>query len=276
MRWIVLKVQKHGFAFSTLVLTQVQCSWNLSYILEGKGKDPLTQVQCSWNLSYILEGKGKDPLTQVQCSWNLSYILEGKGKDPLTQVQCSWNLSYILEGKGKDPLTQVQCSWNLSYILEGKGKDPLTQVQCSWSRSYIYWKARVRTHQPTINITAVDALITQPAKAKTAMVRLSRILQCTTQNRNVHIFVLNGALWDKGLAHLGIYRLVQHILNTSSPAVLKCSRYIAEYVLTCVDLTLYFEPGFEVWESKAVVEGKICNHTGIWNKDTTIWTLPFD
>ena len=33
---------------------------------------------------------------------------------------------------------------------------------------------------------------------------LSHIPQCTIQNRNVHISVLNSALWDMGQVHCGI------------------------------------------------------------------------
>ena len=33
---------------------------------------------------------------------------------------------------------------------------------------------------------------------------LSHIPQCTVQNRNVHISVLNGALWDMGQVYYGI------------------------------------------------------------------------
>ena len=33
---------------------------------------------------------------------------------------------------------------------------------------------------------------------------LPYIPQCTIQNRNVHISVLNGALWDMGQVHCGI------------------------------------------------------------------------
>ena len=33
---------------------------------------------------------------------------------------------------------------------------------------------------------------------------LSHIPQCTIQNRNVHISVLNGALWDMKQEHCGI------------------------------------------------------------------------
>ena len=32
----------------------------------------------------------------------------------------------------------------------------------------------------------------------------SNIPQCTIQNRNVHVSVLNGALWDMGEVHYGI------------------------------------------------------------------------
>ena len=34
---------------------------------------------------------------------------------------------------------------------------------------------------------------------------LSNISQCAIRNRNVHISVLNGVLWDMGLAYCGIY-----------------------------------------------------------------------
>ena len=33
---------------------------------------------------------------------------------------------------------------------------------------------------------------------------LSHIPQCTIQKKNVHIYVLNGALWDMGEVHCGI------------------------------------------------------------------------
>ena len=35
-------------------------------------------------------------------------------------------------------------------------------------------------------------------------IHLSHIPQCIIQNRNVHIFVQNGALWDTGQVHCGI------------------------------------------------------------------------
>ena len=38
---------------------------------------------------------------------------------------------------------------------------------------------------------------------------LSHIPQCTIQNRNVHISVLNGALWDMGQVHCGICEIGQ-------------------------------------------------------------------
>ena len=36
---------------------------------------------------------------------------------------------------------------------------------------------------------------------------LPLIPQYIIQNRNVHIFVLNGLLWDMGLVHCGIYEI---------------------------------------------------------------------
>ena len=38
---------------------------------------------------------------------------------------------------------------------------------------------------------------------------LSYIPQCTSQNRNVHIFVLNGVLWDMGQVHHGFWEFGQ-------------------------------------------------------------------
>ena len=35
------------------------------------------------------------------------------------------------------------------------------------------------------------------------------ITQCSIQNRNLHISVLNGALWDMEQVHSGIYELGQ-------------------------------------------------------------------
>ena len=37
---------------------------------------------------------------------------------------------------------------------------------------------------------------------------LSHIQQCTIQEKNVHISVLNGTLWDKGEVHCGICEAV--------------------------------------------------------------------
>ena len=48
---------------------------------------------------------------------------------------------------------------------------------------------------------------------------LSHIPQCTIQNRNVHISVLNGALWDMGQVHCGICesgQLELHLFGTNS------------------------------------------------------------
>ena len=36
------------------------------------------------------------------------------------------------------------------------------------------------------------------------MMHLFHISQCTIQNRNVHISVLNGALWDMEQVHCGV------------------------------------------------------------------------
>ena len=41
---------------------------------------------------------------------------------------------------------------------------------------------------------------------------LSHILQCPIQNQNVHISVLNGALWDMEQVHYGICKLSQLVI----------------------------------------------------------------
>ena len=47
---------------------------------------------------------------------------------------------------------------------------------------------------------------------------LSHIPQCTIQNRNVHIPVVNGALWDMGQVHCGIYEIgLLKAMSTNDP-----------------------------------------------------------
>ena len=50
------------------------------------------------------------------------------------------------------------------------------------------------------------------------------IQQCTIQNRNVHISVLNGLLWDMEQLHCGIYELGQlnRILEIRCPCAALC------------------------------------------------------
>ena len=48
---------------------------------------------------------------------------------------------------------------------------------------------------------------------------LLQIPQCTIQNRNVHISVLNGALWDVWQVRCGIYEFdVFHRINSLQPS----------------------------------------------------------
>ena len=46
--------------------------------------------------------------------------------------------------------------------------------------------------------------------------RLFHITQCTIQNRNVHISVLNGALWDMEPVHCGICGIFLLDINISN------------------------------------------------------------
>ena len=46
---------------------------------------------------------------------------------------------------------------------------------------------------------------------------LSHMLQRTIQNRTVHSFLLNDALWDKGQVLCGIYELGQLRFNALNP-----------------------------------------------------------
>ena len=54
-----------------------------------------------------------------------------------------------------------------------------------------------------INLCASMANLENPT------MHMSHIRQCTTQNRNVYISVMNGALWDMGQVHCGICELGQ-------------------------------------------------------------------
>ena len=60
---------------------------------------------------------------------------------------------------------------------------------------------------------------------------LSHIPQCTIQNRNVHISVLNGALWDMGQVHRGICEI--GLLPC-------CMQYISCYKWPCHNETLLY------------------------------------
>ena len=55
-------------------------------------------------------------------------------------------------------------------------------------------------------------------------IHLSRIPKCTTQNRNVHISVLNGALWDMAYVHCGMCEI--GLLLSSPPS----AAYIRQWI----------------------------------------------
>ena len=65
---------------------------------------------------------------------------------------------------------------------------------------------------------------------------LSHIPQCTIQNRNVHISVLNGALCDMGQVHCGICKSgqleleqVEHLRSEDTPRRLMITHTIESY-----------------------------------------------
>ena len=60
---------------------------------------------------------------------------------------------------------------------------------------------------------------------------LSHIPQYTIQNRNVHISVLNGALWDMKQVHCGICELLEQRLpgNTTHNVASLCTYLLSEY-----------------------------------------------
>ena len=70
-------------------------------------------------------------------------------------------------------------------------------------------------------------ILTNPAA------HMSHIPQCTIQNRNVHISVLNGALWDMGQVHCGISKLslFAEVLQINNVHVF--SKSILSYFSSC-------------------------------------------
>ena len=70
--------------------------------------------------------------------------------------------------------------------------------------------------------------LTQWTKFTNPIVHLSHIPQCTIQNRNVHISVLNAALWDMGQVHCGICEI------GSITCVISCNmHYMQQETATC-------------------------------------------
>ena len=80
--------------------------------------------------------------------------------------------------------------WNFHHMLQQKFS--------KWRRKYrqndIFVSERIVFNSPCINQTYNNQKLTH----------LSVIPQCTIQNRNMHISVLNGALWDVAQVHCGI------------------------------------------------------------------------
>ena len=79
---------------------------------------------------------------------------------------------------------------------------------------------------------------------------LFHIPQCTIQNRNVHISVLNGALWDMEQVHCGICEIgllqVQDIdLIMNSQKTLHISFLCASYGASFVNILKENDPKFQ-------------------------------
>ena len=71
-----------------------------------------------------------------------------------------------------------------------------TAVHCWWIQKWI------------INYIPQQIRVCKLTSSTNPTMRLFHIPQCTIQNRNVHISVLKGALWDMEQAHCGVCELV--------------------------------------------------------------------
>ena len=63
--------------------------------------------------------------------------------------------------------------------------------------------------------------------------RLFHIPYCSIQNKNVHISVLNGALWDMEQVHSGICELGQFFHMIDSDAICLHSQHNGSWNLNC-------------------------------------------
>ena len=111
-----------------------------------------------------------------------------------------WQLSLQLVTKFSSPVWGCRCCSNYIFILDwtpgfnGLGKT---------ARETIKFGDLVRIMKMLDGISIEWTNFTNPR------MHLFHIPQCSIQNRNVHISVLNGALWDMKQVHSGICELGQ-------------------------------------------------------------------
>ena len=94
--------------------------------------------------------------------------------------------------------TKVPRHWPLRGDSTGEWWIPLTKGQQHGKCFHLMtskWSIQYRKHaQDTIGVNT-----------RSLSMYLSHIPQCTNENKNVHISVLNGAFWDMGQVHWEIY-----------------------------------------------------------------------
>ena len=107
----------------------------------------------------------------------------------------------------------------------------------------IYRAASSKREQLGYNVISEWAKVRQEINYTNLRMHLSHIPQCSIQNRNGHISVLNEALWDMEQAHSGICELgqlyTQHAQMTLIPPIVllllvPCPRSVSPFSLIAV------------------------------------------
>ena len=101
----------------------------------------------------------------------------------------------------------TRAGW-FSHVTRAARAAKETRMTSMWSSSAALWSASSKWHScltasAEISATVMEVRVRQN-KFTNSNVHLSYIPQYTIQNRNVHISVLNGALWDMGQVYCGI------------------------------------------------------------------------
>ena len=110
--------------------------------------------------------------------------------------------------------------------------------------------------------------------------RLLHIPQCPIQNRNVHISVLNGALWDMEQVHSGICEFGQLLLNNTISTIRDQMLYLANEQIAMTQLTLKCDYRYDIqkrlkkscipvnkWYNLSLTRKyRICSHRIIYDK----------